>query len=140
MKVNCHRVTGLYLYQHIFIPSDKSFSSLITPNETLILGWQKSIRSDYLNLSNVKKSSVVAKFCLNLKFRQSDMSVFKFGSGLSLGIQVWVVRILESFRIWTNLDNQTIGFGLRTIKFICNFGLNSLKILSKQLQRTGFGH
>jgi len=29
------------------------------------------------------------------------MFEFKFGLGLDLGIQVWVVRTFEPFRVWT---------------------------------------
>jgi len=49
------------------------------------------------------------------------MSEFKIRLGWGLGIRVLVVRIFEPF--WV----QTTGFGHRTTKFMCNFGLNFLE-------------
>ena len=77
------------------------------------------------------------------------MSKFKSGSGSSLSIWVRVVRIFESFRVRINSDNWTAGFGHQTIRFLCNFGPNSLEkfinINSDNRVRTlkirfGFGH
>jgi len=55
------------------------------------------------------------------------MSEFKSGSGSDLSIRIRVVRIFESFWVRTNSDNRTTGFGHRTIRFLCNFGPNSLE-------------
>ena len=55
------------------------------------------------------------------------MFEFKFGSSSGLSIRVWVVRIFKSFQVRTNSDNRTTGFGHRTIRFMCNFGPNSLE-------------
>ena len=77
------------------------------------------------------------------------MSESKFGSGSGLSIQARVVRIFESFQIPTNSDNRTTGFGDPTIRFMCNFGPNSLEkfinTISNNRVRTlkigfGFGH
>ena len=49
------------------------------------------------------------------------MFKFKFELDLSMGIQVWVVWILEPFRVPTNSDNWTIEFGYWTAKNLCEF-------------------
>ena len=77
------------------------------------------------------------------------MSEFKSGSSSYLSIWVRVVRIFESFRVRTNSENRTTGFGHGIIRFMYNFGPNSLEkfinTISDNRVRTleigfGFGH
>jgi len=55
------------------------------------------------------------------------MFEFKSGRGSGLGIQAWVVRIFEPFRVRINLDNRTTRSEHWTTTFMCNFSPNSLE-------------
>ena len=61
------------------------------------------------------------------------MSEYKFGSSLSLGIWVQVVRILKLFWVWSNSNNLKIEFEYQTTRFICNYDTNYLENFTRTI-------
>ena len=85
-----------------------------------------------LEFVRLEKNRVRSRFfCWNLNFRQSVMFEFKSRLGLGLCIRIRVVETFKSFRVRTNSDNWTIGFGHWTTRFMWNVGPNSLEIFIK---------
>ena len=76
---------------------------------------------------------LIAYFCPNLKFRQLDISEFKFRSDVGLGI--WVQLVFEPLWLQTNSYNQTTGFVYRTNMLMCNYDQNNFEQLDFQTLR-----
>ena len=76
---------------------------------------------------------LIAYFCPNLKFRQLDISEFKFRSDVGLGI--WVQLVFEPLWLQTNSYNQTTRFVYRTNMLMCNSDQNNFEQLDFQTLR-----